>query len=274
MFHTDRINRYASRSSMRLGALLAMLCAAATLAACGGALKSSPTTTSGGASSSGGSSASSSSGGGDNFEGVVVMKSQSGTEKMPIVQDETYYMKGTHLRIESSSNLSGLIHSKTAMIEDFDSGKIIALYPDRKQYMVMNLGEFAGAADTENSGNTLTRTGQKETIAGYTCEDYHLVITGENAETVDICVAKGLGNYMSGFAKFFNARTRAKLEANPAWKGFFEGGMFPLRQKIVSPDGTTQEHVVTSIERKKLDDALFTMPSGFTEMKEPGEPAN
>ncbi|MGH9764384.1 MAG: DUF4412 domain-containing protein, partial [Blastocatellia bacterium] len=226
------------RSSIRLSVLFVLLSGAAMLVACG-ALNSSSTNSSGG-SSSGGGSASSKGSSSNDFEGVIVMKSHlGGVSDKPIVEDQTYYMKGTHLRIESSSNLGGLIHSKTAMIEDFDTGKIIALYPERKEYMNMNLGDFAGAAEAENSGDTLTRTGQKETIAGYTCEDYHLIITGENAETADICVTKGLGNYMSGFAKFFTAKTRAKLESNPMWKDFFSGGMFPLRQKIVTADGTS-----------------------------------
>jgi len=269
MFNTDKTDRYASRPSMRLWALLAMLCATANLGACGGVLKSSTTTSSGGGSASGGN-GSSKGASGDDFEGVIVMKSHMGGEKTPIVQDETYYMKGQHMRIETASNLGGLIQSKTAVIEDFNSGKVIALYPDRKQYMTMNLSEFAGVAETESSGNTLALTGQKETIAGYPCEDYHLVITGETSMTVDVCIAKGLGNYMSGFAKFFNAKERAKLEANPTWKDFFQGGMFPLKQKTVTTDGTIVENVVTSIERKKVDDALFSMPPGYTEMPKPG----
>ena len=36
----------------------------------------------------------------------------------------------------------------------------------------------------------------------------------------------------------------------------------------------TTDMVVTSIERQRLSDDLFTVPEGFTEMRMPGMPRN
>ncbi|MGH9761765.1 MAG: DUF4412 domain-containing protein, partial [Blastocatellia bacterium] len=179
--------------SERLSIVVAMLCTAAMLAACGGTLNTSSTR-------SGGGSSSSKDGDAGAFEGVLVQRSHIGSAQTPLDSTETYYMKGSHLRIEKMSNMGPLGQHKMIVLEDFDSGKITSMFPDKKQFMIMDLGDFAGAADTEN-GYSLTRTGQKETIAGHSCEDWHLTIKGEDVESVEMCIAKGLGNYMSGFAK-------------------------------------------------------------------------
>lgn len=206
----------------------------------------------------------SSSSGEASFEGVVTMKEQTGSGAIKQQKTEIYYMKGSKIRIESlDSNASG--EPKTIVLEDTDSGKMVGLFPSRKQYMSMNFGALVD--DSMVEGSTVARTGQKDTIAGQPCEYWHWSIVGEDAESGDVCITKGLGNLVTGMAKLFGPKTRAKMESNPNWKQFFSGGCFPMKQTIVDKDGSLiLSSEVVNIERKRLDDGLFVMPAGYTQM--------
>jgi len=119
----------------------------------------------------------------------------------------------------------------------------------------LNLSSITSASTTP--APTITRTGKKETIAGYECE--HITITEGNS-TSDVCMARGLGPFLSPAS----AIPGAKLTG---WqKVLVEDGGFPL--KVSKADGTTQMEV-TKIEKKKLNDKLFTVPDNYSKMDMP-----
>ena len=102
----------------------------------------------------------------------------------------------------------------------------------------------------------LTRTGKKETIAGYECE--HVTVTSAR-ETADICLAKGLGSYV-------NPMSAVRSGNEPAWQKQLADEGFPL--KVTDATGKVAMEV-TRIEKKRLDNTLFSVPEHYTRMQMP-----
>jgi hypothetical protein len=94
-----------------------------------------------------------------------------------------------------------------------------------------------------------------------------------------MCVAKGLGYFGMGGSGgrtsglsglIFSPKLKAEAAANPEWAKFLEGGAFPLKMTVTEHGATSVSAEVTSVERKKLDDSLFTVPADYKEMQIPG----
>ncbi len=79
----------------------------------------------------------------------------------------------------------------------------------------------------------------------------------------------GGGRSSSLVDMLFSEKMKAQAAADPEWSKFLEGGAFPLKMTITEGGKTTMASEVTSIERKKLDDSLFTVPAGYKEMNMP-----
>jgi len=111
----------------------------------------------------------------------------------------------------------------------------------------------------------VTSTGETETIAGFTCRHW---LIGDK----DVCVAKGLGYFGEGGSGGFLDRVqnpamrekyKAQLDANPEFAKFAEGGAFPLKITVIENGQPRVIMEVTRIERKSLDDSLFTVPADY-----------
>jgi hypothetical protein len=221
-------------------------------------------------------SAPSSAGGGD-FEGVIAMKMETENQKAAEV---TYFRKGRHTRIESK--FGDTPEGQTVMLWDLEGAKITTLMPARKMYMTMDLKEtqegLKEAAEKmkkdkgeeeETKFPKLTPTGKQETIAGYTCEHW---LMGEKQD-IDMCVAKGLGYFgmggqsRGGLDSFaFSPKLLAEAAAHPEWVKFLEGGAFPLKLTMMEGGKVKMNMEATKIERKSLDDSLFTVPPDYKEL--------
>jgi hypothetical protein len=123
------------------------------------------------------------------------------------------------------------------------------------------------ARDSKAHVGKITKTGKKETIAGYKCEHY---LMGEKQDS-DVCAAKGLGMFMGGKAAGGMGRGRGMfgglLEGYEQYGEFVKDGFLPLK---VSTIRNGKEEVVLeakSVEKKKLDASLFAVPAGYQEMK-------
>lgn len=137
--------------------------------------------------------------------------------------------------------------------------KVYVLMDAQSMYMEMAIPD-AATTPADGAMPKITRTGKKETIAGYVCE--HVLIETLK-ETDDVCMAKGLGTFLNFAGGMGMARTTA-----PAWqKTLAADGGFPL--KVANGAGVVTLEV-TKIEKKKLSDALFTIPSHYTKMAGPG----
>jgi hypothetical protein len=169
------------------------------------------------------------------------------------------------------------------MLMDLSSATQTMLIPQSKTYMTMNLREMADklseAAPKDSAGDfpKVTSTGKSETIAGYTCQ--HWLIGDE--QKMDVCMAKGLGFFGGGqsggiFDQLKNlalsAKIKAQIAANPEFAKFVEGGAFPLKMEQIKDGQSKTILEVSSVEKKSLDDSLFTVPADYRKMEIPGMP--
>jgi hypothetical protein len=242
-------------------------------AACGGATPSSTSSSSSPASSS-------SAPGGGEFEGQITSKMFLGDKTMEI----RYTIKGARNRIEThfpQDSPEARLMQTSVTLMDVSSGTVTMLFPDTKTYLTTIEGEMAeemtkgDGKDSPLDFPKVTSTGKTETIAGITCEHW---LIGDNA---DACMAKGLGYFGGGGSsgildKLKNLALREKIKAkiatNPEFAKFIEGGAFPLKMAQIENGQSKTIMEVTSIERKSLDDSLFSVPSDYKKTDIPGMP--
>lgn len=236
-------------------------------AACGGGK---PNSTSDSAPASSSSSAI----GGPAFEGEITAKMFAGAQPMDI----RYATKGSRMRAEM--RLSPGSPQMDAVLMDFSAGTQTMLFAQNKSYMTIDLGKMAGemaGKDTSGEFPKVTPTDKTETIAGFTCQHW---LIGDKQDT-DVCMAKGLGYFAGGggggiLDQLKNLASRekikAQLDANPEFAKFVEGGAFPLKVSHIENGQSKTILEVTSVERKSLDDSLFTVPADYKKMEIPGMP--
>lgn len=210
------------------------------------------------------------------FEGVVEYDMTTGNQTVHTI----YYQKGLHVRMEM--NMGG---QQTAMIIDGTAGTMTSLMSTQKIYMTMNLREMAAGMRQQRDSThapKITATGRHETIAGHDCE--HVLMTNEEHHgQVDICVARGMGFYMSGGL----GGARGRRAAEDFWsvspddpryaeiRRQFGEGFFPLRMETKDEQGRVQMTMVaTKIDRRALSDDLFKPPADYKEMKMPSMPGH
>lgn len=213
------------------------------------------------------------------FEGVVEMKLDTPDRQQSMAM--TFYLKGERTRMET--NLGDIPEAQAVMLLDMSKGEMTTLIPQQKMYMTINLEEMRkaaegmGATDEENKEPKfakLTATGKTETIAGYQCEHW---LMGDNQE-IDMCVAKGLGYFgmgdkLGGFGSMknlvFSPKMLAAAAAHPEWVKFLSGGAFPLKITMNEGGKVTMSMEATKIERKQLDNGLFSVPADYKKLSVP-----
>jgi hypothetical protein len=270
--------KYAGGVRIRFSSITAVFCFILFLSACGGAKEKAESTASD-ATSAVKDAVKSAVTGGD-FEGVIAMQVKTPSSKP---MEMTYFVKGERARVETSMPESPM--GSAVMLWDMPNGKMTMLMPPMKAYMTFDakqMGDEIRAGQEKGAGGEakfpkLTATGKTETVAGHSCEHY---LMGDKQE-IDMCVAKGLGyfgmgNQAGGMAAMknliFSPKMLAEAAAHPEWVKLLQGGAFPLKMTASEggKPGVTME--ATKIERKPLDDALFTVPADYKEQKMPGLP--
>jgi hypothetical protein len=183
------------------------------------------------------------------FEGAITAK-MSGPQGG--VTDVTYLVKGDQFRMDMTGR--GM-----AMYMLYDGPKATTTMVMPAQRMYMEMGQMMADQQSQRKTPDIKMTGKKETIAGYECE--HMLITSDN-EQWDVCATKSVGSFMA----MTNPMGRGAPAAATAWQRIGRD-MFPL--KVVRPGGSDITFEVTKIEKKSLDNSLFTIPDGFTKMGRP-----
>jgi uncharacterized protein DUF4412 len=213
------------------------------------------------------------------FEGVVEYNMTMGVRTV----HTTYYQKGTRVRTEmdmgGQEGMGGM--GGMAMIIDGATGTMTSIVPSQKIYMTMNLREMAAGIHQQGRDTTplpkITSTGRHETIAGHDCE--HVIMTsGRDHSQVDMCVARGMGYYMSGGGSgpgaaqsFWSNIPNANDPRYAEFRRQFANGFFPLRMETKNDQGQVEMTMVaTKVDRRSLSDDLFHPPADFREMKMPG----
>ena len=187
------------------------------------------------------------------FEGVISLRmTGSGPQANKPTDAEYYASRNGKARVELMTPMG-----KAAMIMAPGEGKMYMVLEQTSQYVEQDLPNIADAAPSTTTAALpkLVRTGKKETIAGYECE--HIDIDG-----LDVCATSGLGLYLNVGG---NIMARGGLQ--PWQKAVVKAQLFPL--KVTLPDGTVQL-LVTKIEKKGVDPAMFRVPATFTRVALPG----
>jgi hypothetical protein len=178
------------------------------------------------------------------FEGTVSMT--VGREAQPI----TYSVRQGVMRLD----LHGRGGRETAVIVNTPARLVNVLLPGQQMYVEQELSADSIPA-IRRLRPTITRTGRTEQVAGHTCE--HWMVKDEKGETVDACMAQGIGAF-------------AGLErvGGGAWMSDIgEGGWFPLLATRVDNGETVLR--VTAIDARTLDASLFTVPAGYQKLTVP-----
>jgi hypothetical protein len=187
------------------------------------------------------------------FEGVVHMKNtfKQRTSEMD------WYAKGDKGRMEMQTEDG----RKMFWILDGKNRRMIMPMPDGKMYYEMDLSDRDVMEAMPEFD--IVRTGKTDTVAGYPCE----VVVIKNKKTdktnSEVCVAKGLGYFMA-----MGDMGRSGQRTEPPWmkqfREHFKDGGFPLRTIRRNDDGTEDTRMeVTKVEKKRLDDGLFTVPADY-----------
>jgi hypothetical protein len=185
------------------------------------------------------------------FEGTVTMHMNTSRGG----QDMLWSLKNNRGRMDMSA-AGGVMY----VIRQGDKTTIVM--PSQKMYMEQTIPITPDAArGGKGTGKTpdVEFTGKKETVAGYECE--HVIVTAEDGSKFDSCLAKGLGTFMMPT----NPMARGRDDSpTGAIMRKLDGAFFPLKvQKVGS---AAPELEVTKIEKKSLDDSMFSVPSDFRKL--------
>lgn len=126
-----------------------------------------------------------------------------------------------------------------------------------KSYAPSARSARTGAPAKESKPPKVTKTGRKDKVAGYVCEDWE--IEGDDGKAT-LCVAK------QGFSWLQIPLLGAPAEY--AWAGeLLDGSHLPLRAIVTEKDGKESGRVeITKIEKKALAANLFEIPAGYPQL--------
>ena len=208
------------------------------------------------------------------FEGVVQyrMTGQSGQPMEPV-----YYVKGGKIRLEMNAGGQMAI-----VLVDVESGSMTALMPAEKMYLTMSVAAMAQNLPAAHAPSDVSvkiePTGEKETVAGISCEHYRVTQSKDDTQA-DLCLAKGMGSFMglsapaaggpmTGMGRMPGMGMVPPGAAELAKQ--FKDGAFLLKMNVKKSGKTEVTKVATRVERKSLDASLFAPPSDYREMRMPG----
>jgi hypothetical protein len=184
------------------------------------------------------------------FEGTVTMRMSAGRGP----NEMTYSVKHDKIRMDIASPMGAMYiiraGEKSEVVIPAQHMYIEQATPIDATMMPNRAGNAAPSVD-------IKFTGRKEIIAGYECE--HAIISGQDGE-YDVCLAKGLGSFMAPSNPM--ARGGDNAPAAGALKKL-GGNIFPLKVQKVGGDVVLE---VTKLEKKSLDDSVFSVPSDFKKM--------
>jgi hypothetical protein len=189
------------------------------------------------------------------FEGTVNFKM---TPARGQPQQITYNIKGDRMRIEMPGQ-----DAMGGMIVDSTKRESIVIMEQEKMYMTMAMPAPEPDAGRKGGEVSFERTGEKETILGYSAEKY--LSTDRDTKT-ELWLADGLGAFMMpGNNPMGGGRGRGKGAAPQGWERALAGrDLFPLRVVTFEKNGRESFRMeATALEKKSLPDSLFEPPAGY-----------
>lgn len=194
----------------------------------------------------------------DSFSGEVKMKISDADGK---AFDMNYLVKENFIRF--GTEMPG---QSVGIIFNASKNNMLMIMEDQKMYMEFPLDmmyENSGMDESKSESNgKFFATGETKKIIGYTCEKWVYESDENIAET---WMTKEIGKF-----KFFEGGF-GKMQKVEEWQSSIEkSGFFPML--VINRDKSGKElnkMEVTSIDKKTLDDKLFTVPAGYQKFNMP-----
>ena len=167
-----------------------------------------------------------------------------------------YFVKDKKFRMEGPEN-------QGAFIFDATSNKMMILMDAQKMYMEIpfDLKEEMSKSKEETKGD-FKATGESKDILGYKCEKF---IYNDDDTKNEMWLTKELGGFM-----FFNDPKQMEGSGNDWQTKLLTEGYFPMVVMELSSGGAVKSKFeVKSLEPKKLDNSMFSVPSGYQKFSMP-----
>ena len=202
------------------------------------------------------------------FEGVIHMKSMFGTSDEDRMGESDWYIKGDNIRTERRARSADAASTRPmgGIIFNAEAKKGYVIMPERKMYMELSETSFEKTADhLRDMKYEIVRTGKMDTVAGYQCEIFQTRSKETGKIRGEACAAKGLAN-MGAFMGL-NRSNAVSGDFSKEVRQIISEGYFLLRMVRRDDDGAEKMRMeATSVEKKKLDNSLFTPPADYTKL--------
>ncbi|MGD0337940.1 MAG: DUF4412 domain-containing protein [Bacteroidota bacterium] len=192
------------------------------------------------------------------FEGTFTTTTtgtREGNTPFSITQEVS--IKGKKIR--SAMTAPGEQMGSLIIIFRGDKGRVITILDQAKVYMelsIKTIEEMMKNFPHDTNMVTVTRTGKKQKILGYNCEQ---IILQEGEATIDIWGTSEL----TFLRKAMQTMSEVQKQKVPQWsKELDKLQVFPMKT-IINAQGTNAEMTVTSIQRKSLPESIFNVPAGY-----------
>ena len=205
--------------------------------------------------------------GGGTFEGEITMNLSGHGKSGPHTM--VFGIKSPKFRVDTTGNVAPdnpVLAQGAGFIVDPPAKKAYMLMPAQKKAVVFDFekmkalrgarGPAGGPASTGAPADPpkIEKTGKKEVIAGYECEDWKVTSKTSHA---DMCVAEGIKWIDLGDLGLASPEAALAVAASDL-------NHFPLKVITYDEKNVEQNRMeATKIDKKKLDDARFVVPPDF-----------
>ena len=190
----------------------------------------------------------------DKFQGKVTFEVSDESQDQQI----SYFVKGNKFLIQPAD---GEAAGKGSMIYDGDKKAMIIIMDEQKMYMEMPIDPMDEISKDESiEPDYFVKTGNSQDILGYSCDEFEF--KSEDKKGLAL-MTKELGSFL--FMDDPNSGGSSQWQ-----KEIMNEGYFPLLVKEENSSGElTTVFKVKELQAMKLDDKMFSPPSGFTKFDMP-----
>jgi len=183
------------------------------------------------------------------FEGTITWNMT-----IPMLDDDKHEMivnvKGDKTESEMDMGVQGLVKG----FSDRSTKKIYLVMTAMKMGVTMDMKE-----STDTGSVDLKQSGQKETIAGHSADEY--VCKGQKGD-ISIWVTSDMPkDMMESFKNYSSNNPQMDQNEKKAIKILLSKGLMPVRMVLKDAGETQMAMELVKFERKSLDDSLFVQPS-------------
>jgi hypothetical protein len=212
-----------------------------------------------------------------NFEGEVDLLAKSPDANKP-PQPVNMLVRNDRIRVDvmPGTDAAKTLGGKAFLLVRVPDKKVDVVVDANKQVIELDLGNVehlkslakgASGARPNSKGESrspepppkIAKSGQKETIAGYSCEDWDVTSSKDGKKKVSLCVAEIA-------VSFFHLPLTGVPPEYAFMLELIDGQHMPLRvvaydEKTGAESGRVE---VTKIDRHPQDASLFEVPAGYT----------